>query len=62
MTWYVVVDDFCTDPTPEDRVWTVSKDPKNTGWNTDSGCLGYGLTKAEAEELVSAANIAIKGP
>lgn len=56
MTWYVVADKFCSDPTPENTVWTVSKDPKRTGWETDCGHRGYGLTKAEAEELASAAN------
>jgi hypothetical protein len=38
------------------RVWTVSRNPTETGWETDSGCPGYGLTYAEAKELVDAVN------
>jgi hypothetical protein len=34
----------------------LSRDPNTTGWNTDSGHPGYGLTKADAEELANAAN------
>jgi hypothetical protein len=56
MTWYVVVDDFAIDPDPQERIWTVSRHPGFTGWNTDSGDDGYGLTKADAEELANAAN------
>lgn len=54
--WHVVVDKYCTDPEPEDHVWTVSRDPNETGWTTDSGCNGYGLPKADAEELANSAN------
>jgi len=58
--WYVVRDEDCSydidDPKPE--VWTLSLDPKEPGWDTDSGYPGYGLTKALAEELANAANAA----
>lgn len=60
MRWYVVVDKYCSDPSPQNNVWTVSRDPKNTGWETDCGYPGYGLTKAEATELADAANSAVK--
>lgn len=53
--WYVVAQwPDMTDP--EDTVWTVSRDPNVPGWNTDGGYPGYGLTKADAEELAQAAN------
>jgi hypothetical protein len=41
---------------PERRCWTVSEDPEWPGWGTDSGCAGYGLTKAQAQFLAEAAN------
>jgi hypothetical protein len=62
MTWFVVADEYCGDPSPEELVWTVSKNPKITGWNTDSGYPGYGLTKADAEELAFAANLIANSP
>ena len=55
--WYVVIDRDASYTGPDDRVWTVSKDPNKPGWETDCGYQGYGLTKADAEFLVSAANI-----
>lgn len=53
--WHVVAYDSSL-ADPEDRVWTVSPDPRETGWETDCGCEGYGLTKADAELLANAAN------
>jgi hypothetical protein len=55
MTWYVVAgaDDR---EEPEECWWTLSQSPISPGWETDSGCPGYGLPKAQAEELVTAAN------
>ena len=52
--WHVVAD--YDDADPMDYVWTVSMDPKREGWRTDGGHCGYGLTRADAEELASAAN------
>ena len=54
--WYVVVDPNCFYPNPNELVWTISRDPNETGWETDCGHNGYGLTKADAEELANAAN------
>ena len=55
--WYVTVDKYCNYPNdPERHVWTLSRNPNDTGWETDSGCSGYGLLKRDAEELASAAN------
>lgn len=54
--WYVVVDPNCSYPEPDEYVWTISRDPNETGWETDSGFNGYGLLKADAEELANAAN------
>ena len=56
--WYVVCDESVADESPDDddEIWTVSKDPNKTGWNTDSGYEGYGLKKADAEFLAAAAN------
>lgn len=55
MTWYVVAYER-DDIEPGDKIWTLSKDPKVTGWNTDCGFPGYGLLKEDAEELANAAN------
>jgi hypothetical protein len=49
-------------PHDNDRVWTMSQHPRQTGWETDSGCDGYGLTYAEAEELARAANSLAASP
>lgn len=61
MTWYVTCfDELHRDglkANPEEAIWTVSKDPEDEGWNTDCGQLGYGLTKADAQELADAANV-----
>jgi hypothetical protein len=43
-------------PSDDDDVFTISKDPKNTGWNNDGDCHGYGLTKQDALELANSAN------
>jgi len=56
MKWYVVVDDYCTNPHPEDAVWTISRNSSEPGWETDSGFCGYGLVRVDAEELANAAN------
>lgn len=44
---YVVA--YMANAKPEDRVWTISEDPDREGWETDSSCDGYGLTKEKAE-------------
>ena len=55
--WYVTIDKHSSHiDDPDECVWTVSRDLGCTGWNTDSGHSGYGLTKADAEELANAAN------
>ena len=55
--YYATIDGLTTDPDDHDyEAWTVSRDPKETGWTTDSGCSGYGLLKEEAEFLALAAN------
>ena len=57
--WYAVVDDGCSyegDELNKVNVWTISKNPNREGWCTDSGQPGYGLSKADAEFLVRAAN------
>ncbi len=57
MTYYVVAHEWPQNPAAaEDRVWTVSRDPKVTGWENDCNCDGYGLTHAEAQFLCDAAN------
>ncbi len=52
---YVVAYDS-VDADPKDKVWTLSTDPKKTGWETDAGYAGYGLTKAAAEAIASVWN------
>ncbi len=61
--WYVVRESSCSsDIDDEDeKVWTLSHDPNEPGWNTDSGYGGYGLTYKLARELADAANAAWKG-
>jgi hypothetical protein len=55
--WFVTVDKYSSYiDDPDAPVWTVSKDPNNVGWETDSGHCGYGLPKKDAEELANAAN------
>jgi hypothetical protein len=54
--WYVTCSESATDPRPEEAIWTLSRDPNDTGWETDAGYDGYGLTKKDAEELANAAN------
>jgi hypothetical protein len=56
MKWYVVVDEYCANPHPDDAVWTISRNSSEPGWNTDSGFCGYGLVRVDAEELANAAN------
>tara|TARA_R110000822_G_scaffold117943_3_gene250495 strand:- start:655 stop:945 length:291 start_codon:yes stop_codon:yes gene_type:complete len=54
--WYVTVDKYCSYPDENSAVWTLSRDPDVTGWETDSGFSGYGMLKADAEELANAAD------
>ena len=55
--YYVVADEDSSHlDEPGARVWTLSKDPEKTGWETDMGHSGYGLPKEEAEFLALAAN------
>jgi hypothetical protein len=58
MPWFAVavIDLPFRDPNPRDHVWTVSKNKDMPGWDTDSGCDGYGLTRVEADFLAAAAN------
>lgn len=55
--WYAVCDPFSSSKDdPDAWIWTLSKDPNETGWNTDGGFDGYGLTKADADHLAACAN------
>ena len=55
--WFVVADEYRSQPDdPENCVWTLSRNPDEIGWETDSGFPGYGLLKKDAEELAGAAN------
>lgn len=63
--WYVVAGGYYyadEHPAPEDEIWTVSREPDRAGWNTEGGHAGYGLTKAQADELADAANSAPHQP
>jgi hypothetical protein len=42
----------------EEQCWTISREEGVSGWENDGGYIGYGLTKADAEELANAANAA----
>jgi hypothetical protein len=59
--WYVVRDRFCSYDIDDEEaaVWTLSRSPDETGWETDGGFGGYGLTYADARALADAAN---RGP
>lgn len=50
---YATKNDFGSD---ESKVWTLSVDPTEEGWETDSGCDGYGLTKEQAEHYAKCIN------
>lgn len=55
--WYVVCDPkslYQNDP--EAHIWTLSRSPREPGWETDGGYGNYGLLRADAEELARAAN------
>ena len=56
--WFVVRDKSCSSDIDDEEaaVWTLSRWPNETGWETDSGYSGYGLTYADARELADAAN------
>lgn len=55
--WYAVCESGSSSGDyDDDLIWTLSKDPNETGWNTDCGVYGYGLTKADAEHLAACAN------
>lgn len=54
--WFVVCDESSTDPQKADHIWTMSMRHDETGWTTDAGTPGYGLTYDQAEELANAAN------
>lgn len=61
MTWYAVAEDRAWDgSTPGElakaRNWTLSRDPEATGWSTDGGYDGYGMTRALAQFFADAAN------
>lgn len=59
VVFYVVVSKYATDPEADEPIWTISRDPDDPGWETDCGCRGYGLLKADAEFLARCANAAI---
>jgi hypothetical protein len=55
---FVVADVWASGPDLDSEcVWTVSDDPKACGWETDSGCPGYGLTRDRATMLADAINV-----
>lgn len=60
--WYAVCHPYNSYEEGSERdgaaIWTVSRSPTETGWNTDSGYGGYGLTLADAQFLADAANAA----
>lgn len=60
--WYVVRDEWCSYDIDDDeaKVWTLSRSPDETGWETDGGYSGYGLSYGDAQELASAANRAAR--
>ncbi len=57
MTWYVIAEYRHLPVKDDDTVWTVSEDQTKPGWETDGGYTGYGLTKAKAQHLATAANL-----
>lgn len=45
------------DPGMDARVvWSVSTNPSEAGWETDGGCSGYGVSKANADFIAAAKN------
>jgi hypothetical protein len=43
---------------PGAKIWTLSETLEDTGWETDSGFPGYGLTRAMAEYIAGCVNAA----
>lgn len=39
-----------------DQSYTITQNPKISGWNTDSGCEGYGLPKDLAQWICDILN------
>lgn len=64
MTWYAMNSGesgwYWQNSTEDERkdlqCWTVTENPEEEGWCTDSGCPGYGLTEGKARFLAEAAN------
>lgn len=63
-SWYVVRDAICSYDIDDEEacVWTLSRTPGETGWETDGGYGGYGLKYSDARELADAANKSIIPP
>lgn len=55
MTWRIHCERDDLEDAAIEHIWSVSRS-STPGWDTDSGCHGYGLTKAEAQFLADAAN------
>lgn len=43
-------------PGSDESIWTLSEDPKETGWTNDCDQNSYGLTKDKADFFAKAAN------
>jgi hypothetical protein len=59
MAWFVVADpdaDVEAKADPHARIWTLSQEPDQPGWNTDCGHEGYGMRRDDAEFLAECAN------
>lgn len=57
--WYVVPGN--PEGHTSEGAWTISPDPQRPGWATDSGCAGYGMPRAVAEDVVRRLNATAKG-
>lgn len=51
MKWYAVYSDREDDGYGESQTHTVSNVPGRHGWENDSGCEGYGLTRTQVDHI-----------
>lgn len=65
MTWYVVCQTWIRSGYDkvydEDRVFTISEDPAELGWDNHEDALDHGLTRAKAQYIVDVLNKYEKG-
>ena len=62
MKWYIKQDRDYSEEDQKIHSYTITTDPKYSGWNTDSGHTGYGLPKELAEWICNKLNESFEEP